>query len=96
MFLIGSPEREVNNLLIEAAEAPQRSLKVRPLPSQEVAYHPWPWLAMLFEVVSVQSQYTSGATKNLISQHQIVIRSEILCSLRSLRMTQANMWVITS
>jgi len=67
MFLIGSPGREVNNLLIEAAEAPQRSLKVRPLPSQEVAYHPWPWLAMLFEVVNVQSQYTSPAYRNQAS-----------------------------
>jgi hypothetical protein len=42
---------------------------------------------MLFEVVNVQSQYTSEATKNLRFARSLYSEGEILRSLRSLRMT---------
>jgi hypothetical protein len=76
----------VNNLLIEAAEAPQRSLKARPLPSQEAVYHPWPWLAMLFEVLmfslSIQAKrrpvLSEAEGKNLCFARFLYSEGEIL------------------
>jgi hypothetical protein len=50
MFLIGSPGREVSNLRKEAAEAPQRILLARTLPSQEIAYYLMPKNASYFRL----------------------------------------------
>jgi hypothetical protein len=55
MFLIGSPGREVSNLRQEAATAPQQSYLARTLPSQEIAYHPGPDLAILFVLLMFKS-----------------------------------------
>ena len=80
MFLIGSPGREASNLRQEAANAPQQSYLARTLPSQERAYHPWPVLAILFDVVNVQVQYTSiGEESQICVREMLPLNASLSC-----------------